>query len=65
MNMEWDDSEGDVPTDAYPLEEESVMPIVSLPVYIGALVAVFLVALLTTRGIRLAVYKKKLREAEE
>lgn len=54
----------DIPTDVPPMEKE-VKPIVSLPIFIGILVIVFLAALFTTRGIRIACYKKKLRKEEE
>lgn len=45
--------------------QEQVKPILSLPVFAGALVVLFLVSLFVTRGIRLACYKKKLRKEEE
>ena len=53
----------DLPTMGEPVEEKPM--IVSLPVYIGILVVVFLLSLFVTRGIRLAYYKKKLRREEE
>ncbi|MBR2408601.1 MAG: hypothetical protein IKB07_06555 [Lachnospiraceae bacterium] len=53
----------DLPTMGKPVEEKPM--IVSLPVYIGILVVVFLLSLFVTRGIRLACYKKKLRREEE
>lgn len=51
----------DLPVDVYPMEdpEEPVKPIVSLPVFAIVLVAVFLIAFLTARGIKLGCYKKK------
>lgn len=54
----------DIPTDVMPMEKE-VKPIVSLPIFIGILVIVFLTALFVTRGIRIACYKKKLRKEDE
>lgn len=54
----------DIPTDVPPMDKE-VKPIVSLPIFIGVLVIVFLTALFVTRGIRIACYKKKLRKEDE
>ena len=54
----------DIPTDVPPMEKEA-KPIVSLPIFIGILVIVFLTALFVTRGIRIACYKKKLRKEDE
>jgi len=60
---EWSDPMEDVPTGAFPAENEKE-PIVSLPVFIIILVAVFLVSMLSARGIRIACYKRKLRKEE-
>ncbi len=53
----------DFPVDVPPVEEPQ-KPLVSLPVFIVALIAVFLVSFFTARGIRIACYKKKLRKEE-
>ena len=55
----------DMPVDVPPMEEPQAEPIVSLPIFIGALVAVFLVTFFVARGVRIACYKKKLRKEEE
>ena len=59
-----DDPGLDYPVDVPPMEEPQE-PIVSLPIFIVALIAGFLVAFFAARGIRIACYKKKLRKEEE
>lgn len=44
--------------------DEQAKPIVSLPIFVGILVVVFLVSMFVTRGIRIALYKRKLRKEE-
>lgn len=61
----WEDPGMDFPVDVPPMEEPAAEPIVSLPIFIAALLAVFLVSFFVTRGIRIACYKKKLRKEEE
>ncbi len=61
----WEDPGFDFPVDVPPMEEPQKEPIVSLPIFIVALIAVFLVTFFTARGIRIACYKKKLRKEEE
>ena len=62
----WEDPGFDIPTDVFPMEEpqDEVKPIVSLPIFIAALVVVFLVSFFVTRSIRIASYKKKMRNEE-
>lgn len=55
----------DMPVDVYPMEEPQAEPIVSLPIFIGGLIVVFLLTFFVVRGIRIACYKKKLRKEEE
>jgi len=55
----------DIPVDVTPMEEPQDSPIVSLPMFIVVLVAVFLVSFFAARGIRIAVYKNKLRKEED
>ena len=61
----WEDPGMDFPVDVPPMEEPAAEPIVSLPIFIAALLAVFLVSFFAARGIRIACYKKKLRKEEE
>lgn len=44
--------------------EQPAEPIVSIPVFVAILVAAFLVSLFVARGVRIALYKKKLRKEE-
>ncbi len=62
----WEDPGFDIPTDVFPMEEpqDEVKPIVSLPIFIAALVVVFLVSFFVTRSIRIASHKKKMRNEE-
>lgn len=61
----WEDPGFDFPVDVSPMEEPQQKPIVSLPIFIVGLLAVFLVTFFVTRGIRIACYKRKLRKEEE
>jgi len=65
-NFGMEDPGFDIPVDVFPMEEpeEPAKPIVSLPVFAAILAAVFLIAFLGARGIRLTCYKKKLRKEE-
>ncbi len=60
----WEDPGMDFPVDVPPMEEPAAEPVVSLPIFIVALIAVFLVSFFVARGIRIACYKKKLREED-
>lgn len=62
----WEDPGFDIPADVFPMEEpqDEVKPIVSLPIFIAALVVVFLVSFFVTRSIRIASHKKKMRNEE-
>jgi len=64
-DIDWEDPGMDFPVDVPPMEEPAAEPIVSLPIFIAALIAVFLVSFFAARGIRIACYKKKLRKEEE
>jgi len=60
----WDEPGLDFPVDVTPMEEPQ-KPIVSLPVFIVALLAVFLVGFFVTRGIWIGCYKRRLRREED
>ncbi len=64
-NMGFEDPGFDFPVDVPPMEEPQKEPLVSWPVLIVGLVAVFLASFFITRGIRIACYKKALRKGEE
>ncbi len=55
---------GDVPVGPVDPVEEPAEPIVSIPVFVAILVVAFLVSLFVARGVRIALYKKKLRKEE-
>jgi len=61
----WEEPGLDFPVDVPPMDEPQKKPIVSLPIFIVALVALFLVSFFAARGIRIACYKRKLRKEEE
>lgn len=61
----WEEPGSDFPVDVPPMDEPQNEPIVSLPIFIVALIAVFLVSFFVARGICIACYKKKLRKEEE
>ena len=64
-NMGFEDPGFDFPVDVLPMEEPQKEPLVSFPVFMIGLVAVFLASFFITRGVRIACYKKKLRKDEE
>lgn len=63
-DMGWEDPGMDFPVDVPPMDAPAAEPVVSLPIFIVALIAVFLVSFFVARGIRIACYKKKLREED-
>jgi len=60
----WEEPGLDFPVDVPPMDEPQ-KPIVSLPVFIVALLAVFLVGFFVTRGIWIGCYKRRLRREED
>lgn len=61
----WDEPGIDFPADVPTMGEPQEKLIVSWPIFIVILVAVFLVTFFAARGIRIACYKRKLRKEEE
>ncbi len=61
----WEEPGLEMPTDVLPTEAPQEKRIVSLPIFIGGLIALFFISFFTARGIRIACYKRKLRKEEE